>query len=348
VNIGFLFFVVSFFLCSGAKSQITSKSETIVLGKDSNETISLQGLRRAAIANPKIVKVRLIPPNHLLLTGKSEGKTSLRVWLGNQEKHFEVAVIPQESIGKGMFNHRGRVARVALQFLELDESVSRHSGVQWPESLKFNLNLQASTMNSVLGLNPSISFSNAEGFLNLLIKEGWARIVDRPEIYVRLKEEAVFHSGGEFPVSTGTTSFGTIQRKIEWKKYGLTAKVKTESPDQVHFQTDIQLEISEMDPSYQIDSTPSLTRRNLTTKIDSVDGETVILSGLIRRASQSEDSGLPFLGKIPLLGSLIFGKNSIAEKETEMLMAVTIEMTSKGLETEAKHTFRRLFENLDD
>lgn len=325
-------------------AQTSAQTETILIGKDSLETIRLPGLKRAAVANSKILKVRVISPDSLLLTGKIEGKTTLKVWQGNQEKQFEVAVVSQASIGRRIFSERGQVARIALQFLELDESVSRNSGVQWPESLKFNAALQETMGGSFLGLNPSLSFSNAEGFLNLLIKEGWARVLAKPEIYVRLKEEALFHSGGEFPVSTGTDSFGRIQRRIEWKKYGLTAKVKTESPDQFHFQTEIQLEISEIDPSYQVDSTPSLTRRNLTTKIDSIDGQTVILSGLIRKASQSEESGLPLFGKIPLIGPLIFGKQSVANKETEMLMAVTIEMTSKGLEEEARQSYPRLSE----
>jgi len=324
-------------------------AELLVLGKNSNQTITVGNLSRVAVGNAKIIKVKTIPPSTLLVTGLSLGKTALRVWDDNEnEKAFSVTVVPPESLESSPFNLRGQVARVSLQFLELNESIGRNSGVQWPETLTFSGASVIQGTASAAGLNYSLSFSTASGFLQLLLKEGWARIVASPELYVRLGEQAVFHSGGEFPVATGMDSFGRYQRKVDWKKYGLTAKVKPESPDQIHFQTDIQLEISELDHSYQVDNIPSIVARNFSTKMDSLDGETVILSGLVRQTSQIEEQKVPILGEIPLLGSWLFTRHGSGRKDTDLLMAVTIGMTSKAIENEANDRFQKRFRSYDD
>lgn len=323
--------------------------ENLTIGKNLNDTISVSNLKRVAVGNSKIVKVKSIPPSTLLITGLALGKTAIRVWdEKNREIIYSVTVVAPESLGLGSYDPRGRVVRVSLEFLELDESVGRSSGIQWPESLSFSGASSIHSGSGFSGLNYSASVASANGFLNLLVKQGWARVLASPELFVRLGEQAVFHSGGEFPVSTGSDSFGRYQRKVDWKKYGLTAKVKSESADELHFQTDIQLEISELDQSYQVDNVPALTTRNVLTKIDSIDGETVILSGLVRQTSQREGQALPLLGDIPLLGQLLFGRESIQKKETELLMALSIAMTSRASEIQKMEKFRNRYQGTND
>lgn len=325
------------------------RDQVLVIGKNTNRTLSIKNLTRVAVGNSKIVKVKAIPSSSILITGLALGKTSLRVWdERGLEKVFWVTVVPLESLESSPFNSRGQVARVSLQFLEINESLGRNAGIQWPETLTFSGAGALKGAEVTAGVNYSLSFSTASGFIQLLIKEGWAKVVASPDLYVRLGEQALFHSGGEFPVATGTDSFGRFQRKVEWKKYGLTARVKPESPDQIHFQTDIDLEVSEVDQAYQVENIPSLVARNFSTKMDSIDGETVVLSGLVRQTTQHEEQRVPILGELPLIGSWLFSRKSSGRKETDLLMAVTISMTSKASENEVKDSFREKFERNDD
>ena len=250
----FLVFLVSCFLDAG----VAATFQNIALGKNFSETLTIPGVIRIAVGNSKVLRVKVVSSSTLLLTGISVGKTSLRVWTSeNQEQVFFVTVTSPESIVRTDLKSRGQVAHVSLEFLELDESVGRNSGIQWPETLSFSGTGLLQVPSNFSGLNYSASFSTAQGFLHFLVKEGWAKLLTSPDLYVRLGEQAVFHSGGEFPVATGADAFGRYQRKIDWKKFGLTAKVKPDSPDEEHFQTDIQLEISELDRSYQIEGIPS-------------------------------------------------------------------------------------------
>ena len=158
---------------------------------------------------------------------------------------------------------------------------------------------------------------------------------------MRLGEEAVFHSGGEFPVATSTAeNSGRNYRHIEWKGYGLTAKVLPQSVDRIHISSDINLEISELISSQNIEGIPALNRRSLKTKMSSLDGETVILSGLVKQNSKKEKEGVPFLSSIPLIGPLFFTKTSEGSEQTELLMAVTFSMTTKAKENATQQTFK--------
>lgn len=326
---------------------VVSVPEQILIGKDSQRTLALPGTKRVAVGNSKILRVKAVSPGKVLLTGIALGKTSITFWNQNgQEGFISVSVIPAASLDSSKNNPRGQVAHISLQFLELNETVGRSSGFQWPDTLTFSG--EGSFQSLSTGINYSITLSTAQGFLNFLVRSGWAKLVASPELYVRLGEQAVFHSGGEIPITTTTDSYIRFQRRVDWKKYGLTAKVKPDSSDLIHFQSDIQLEITELDHSYQVENIPALTSRNFLTKMDSLDGETVILSGLTRQSSQREDQGTPWLSHLPLLGDLLFSRTSSGKKETELLMAVTVGLTTRARESDRLESFHKKFESLHD
>ena len=318
---------------------LETENRTLIVGKDQNQSLHLNNVQRVAVGNSKIVKVRSLNSGLLLVTGIKVGRTSVRVWAGDRELAYDVAVVPPDVVPGDRPTGREGVARVSLQFLEIDTVFSKGSGFRWPDSIAFSGTGNITGNSDVSGVNYAVSFASAQGFIRLMVNEGWAKVLASPELYVRLGEQAVFHSGGEFPVATGTEAYGRYQKQVEWKKFGLTAKVKPESIDELRFSTDIQLEISEPGNSYALEDVPSINRRNLETKMNSLDNETVILSGLTRQNSQTEETKIPVLGDIPLLGSL-FSSKEVGKQQTDLLMAVTIAMTTRARENEKLQKLR--------
>lgn len=309
--------------------------QKVFLEKGMSETLKVKGLTRVAVANSKVLKAKALPPDRVLITGVKKGETMVRVWTSsNVETAYRVTVTGENTRIPTSATGREGVVKVALEFLELDFALSQSSGIRWPETVQFSALSQLQGDTNMSGLNYSVSFASAKGWVNHLVKEGWAKIVANPELYVRLGEEANFHSGGEFPVSTSSENYGKTHRHVEWKPWGLTAKVRPVSEDELHFSSDITLEISEVNLAQAVDGIPGLTRRRLVTKMNSMDGETVILSGLLKQSSSSEKAGLPVLGSIPVLGSLLFGAKSKGGEETELLMSVTFSMSTKARETD--------------
>ena len=70
------------------------------------------------------------------------------------------------------------------------------------------------------------------------------------------------------------------------------------------------------------DSRPDVTRRNIKNEVRIADGETVILGGLRRKISQSDQHSIPFLGELPGIGKL-FSTTSLSDSNIEMFIFIT-------------------------
>ncbi len=297
------------------------QAQPIRLAVGMAETQSAPNVIRIAVGNSKIAKVKAVPPNHFWITGLKVGNTSVTTWdsLGH-ERQFEVRVLSDDAFFVNS-NHTD-VVKIALEFIELDTRASSQLGIRWPDSVQFGG--KASYSSELSGLNYMGQLVTAKGMIQHLMHEGTAKMIANPDLYVRLGELATFHSGGEFPVSMAVESFGGIRKQIQWKPYGLTVKVTPKSPDRRMISSDISAEISELDPNFMIEGVPALTKRNVNTKMKSIDGETVIISGLIRRKSADGKTGLPLLSQIPLIGGLLFGTTEKQHEEMELFMSITL------------------------
>ncbi|MFW5870781.1 MAG: secretin N-terminal domain-containing protein, partial [Candidatus Sumerlaeota bacterium] len=60
------------------------------------------------------------------------------------------------------------------------------------------------------------------------------------------------------------------------------------------------------------------------------DGETRVISGLIRKDNLDSESGVPFLYKIPFLGPLLFGKKEVDEATRNLIFFVTPVIVREG------------------
>jgi Flp pilus assembly secretin CpaC len=305
----------------------TVTMERVVLPQGANQTIRVDGLRRAAVGNPKVAKARAIPPDSLLLTAKSLGKTSLRTWSADgTERLFAVEVVgahlANASEGTG-------VVRVALQFLELDSTAREDTGVRWPELVSGSVQGVVQGAAGAAGLSYTVGTGSTRGWIQQLVKEGRAKLLASPDLYVRVGEQATFSSGGEIPVPTTSENFGRVQKHVEWKQYGMTVTVKPESADTYHFYSDIRVELSELNQAQAIGGIPGLNRRKLMTKVNSLDGQTVLLSGLVRQLESVQDEGVPVLKDIPFLGAL-FSSRGLSRESHEILMAVTLSVPTRA------------------
>lgn len=309
-----------------------------------SQSLTLPHLQRAAIADGKIARVRSPSDHELLITGLKAGKTMLRAWNEQgQESAFRVEVVAADLDPTFHADRDREVVKVALEFLELDRAFDRDVGLHWPETLQFQGAARAAGAAATTGLNYTIGVQSAQGFLQLLVHNGWARVLANPDLYVRLGEEATFQSGGELPVPTTSEAYGRLQQHVEWKPYGLVVKVLPQSGDGLHIRSDIHLELSEPSATHGIGGIPALNRRNLDTKMNSENGETVILSGLVRDVSMDAEEGVPGLSSVPLLGSL-FTRHVEKSESTELLMAITFSLTTRASEARKRHEFRERFE----
>jgi pilus assembly protein CpaC len=281
--------------------------------------------------------VKALPPDQILITALHSGQTMIRTWSRERnEKTFLITVLPlSEEPGE-------RVIKISIEFLEVNSQITEQLGIRWPDTLQFSLGGSAQGGANLSGLNYVASFGTSRGLISLLMREGWAKLLAHPQMLVRLGEQAVFHSGGEIPIPTTTEAYGRYQRQVEWKPFGLSLRVRPQSQDGLSIHSEVRVDVSELNPAFVVDGMPGLMRRSIETKMDSQDGETVILSGLVRQASKTEKHKVPGLSSLPLLGPLLFGDRAEGKEETEAFVAMTLSFMTRDQEGDDRRRFEDL------
>jgi general secretion pathway protein D len=71
-----------------------------------------------------------------------------------------------------------------------------------------------------------------------------------------------------------------------------------------------------------VDTIPVFIKSTAKTILSIMEGQTIVIGGLIQESKEMNTSGLPLLSKIPLLGAL-FGYQTYTKKKHELLVLLT-------------------------
>ena len=77
-----------------------------------------------------------------------------------------------------------------------------------------------------------------------------------------------------------------------------------------------------------------VNRRDLDTVVRIQTGETLVLAGIIQTSESTDDSGVPWLKNLPLIGGL-FSKNEKSKARTELAIFITPTLLEDSSEIEA-------------
>ena len=169
------------------------------------------------------------------------------------------------------------------------------------------------------------------GVVDALARAGLANVLARPNITAISGETASFFSGGEYPMPSGYDD-GTII--FEYKKFGVLLDFVPTILDDGRIELTVRPEVSEPsdDQSVQIIqgiSIPVFNVRRAETTVEVGDGESIVIAGLFRSASDETESGIPLLKDLPVFGTA-FGFTSTRSSELELIVTVTARLVHSG------------------
>ena len=158
--------------------------------------------------------------------------------------------------------------------------------------------------------------------LTAVERNGRGRLLARPRVTTPNHERAWVQSGKEIPYLTEQISGGVITNTVSFK----TAAIELEVTPHV-IDTDpsrpIALDVivgrREADFANSVQGNPTLISRTLLTRALVKEGETAVIGGLSTDDSTDTVTLVPFLGKIPLLGSLFKQRRTTGEKVQLMI-----------------------------
>ena len=164
----------------------------------------------------------------------------------------------------------------------------------------------------------------ADVLLNALETKGLARGLAEPNLVALSGDTANFLAGGEYPIPV-PGAFG--QMSVEYKRYGVGLAFTPTVLSKGLINLKIEPEVSELDPSHSVAvgngiSVPALTVRRASSTIELRDGQSFVLAGLLQNSSTTAQQQLPWIGDVPVLGTL-FSSKSYQKNETDLIIIVT-------------------------
>ena len=176
------------------------------------------------------------------------------------------------------------------------------------------------------GINaPSLAFSlfssSDNRFLNLelsaLEADGKGKIISSPRVVTEDKMVAVIEQGIELPYQVASSSGAT---SIEFKKANLRLEVIPQiTPDG---NVVLEVDVSKDSKGDETRAGFAINTQHVKTKVMVENGGTVVLGGIYQQTERSNESKVPLLGDIPVVGYL-FKTQGRESAKTELLVFIT-------------------------
>jgi pilus assembly protein CpaC len=192
--------------------------------------------------------------------------------------------------------------------------------------------VQSATSQNSFGL-ASLAWHMGGGDLTFLFDaletKGLIKTLAEPNLVAMSGDTANFLAGGEFPIpvsqsnATGS-SIPTIT--VEFKQFGISLAFTPTILQDGLINMVVNPEVSSIDPTSSIQlgdiAIPGIKVRRAHTTVELRDGESFTVAGLLSDDYQNNIRQYPFLGDLPIIGSL-FRSTGYQQDQTELVIVVT-------------------------
>ena len=165
---------------------------------------------------------------------------------------------------------------------------------------------------------------SADVMINALEAKGVARSLAEPNLVALSGDTASFLAGGEYPIPV-SGKYGQVT--VTYKKYGVGLAFTPTVLNHGLINMKIQPEVSQIDTTHQVAvsnnvSVPALIVRRASTTVELRDGQSFVIGGLLQTENHNQIEQLPWLGSVPVLGTL-FSSKSYQKNQTDLAIIVT-------------------------
>ncbi len=155
-------------------------------------------------------------------------------------------------------------------------------------------------------------------------------VISSPHILASNNKEAKIQIGTSEPLltntytTTSTSTIGVIEGTIEYKDVGIILAVTPRISDAGLITLEIEIEKSDADTKSVFGRTdvPYFNKKTAKTTLSVLQGQTIVIGGLIEDRRKRNKGGVPLISRIPLVGAL-FGKHDFQDKKTELVLLMT-------------------------
>lgn len=177
----------------------------------------------------------------------------------------------------------------------------------------------------------SLTFLTPDGSMNIqldaLESKGLIKTLAEPNLVAMSGDTASFLAGGQIPVPIAQTAgVGGTAITITYQDFGISLAFTPTILKDGLINLVVKPEVSSIDPAVSVQEAgvtiPGLKVRRASTTVEMRDGESLTIAGLLSDNYTNQISAFPWLGDIPVLGTLFRSPNFQANK-TELVIVVT-------------------------
>ncbi len=275
---------------------------------------------------PEEREIKVLSTNQsLTLTGRVSSAVSL-----SQALTLAKAYAPEGKINNLLSVGGTHQIMLEVKMAEMSRSLGRNLGINFGTSSEIG-NLAVSLFSN-FGTSVTPAFDGAFTFtrgdttwsmlLNALKSNGLVKILAEPNLIALSGQSASFLAGGEYPIPVPNEDGITVTFKDFGVGLSFTPNVL--SQDKINIQ--VSSNVSELDFSTAVQFSgfvvPGISTRRASTTVELADGESFVVAGLLNESIRENIQKFPFLGDIPVLGTL-FRSSSFQKSESELVIIVT-------------------------
>jgi len=187
--------------------------------------------------------------------------------------------------------------------------------------------------------------------LSAIAKDNEVTLLSRPTLMVTNNQEGEIKVGQRVPVNLGVTiGVGGVQTaNIQYQDVGITLTITPKINDDGFVNLSIYQELSSVqEAAGGVENNPTFTSQEITTTVVVSDQSSITLGGLIQDDALNNNTGVPLLQKIPVLGSL-FSYQQLRTDRRELFIILRPQIIrGDGTDNAVLQDFRNSFTNVSN
>jgi type II secretory pathway component GspD/PulD (secretin) len=185
---------------------------------------------------------------------------------------------------------------------------------------------QASARDFILELVGGSGTIKYDVAISALQERGDVKVLSLPVIIAQNNRQAVLNVGSSRPfVQVSQTVPNDPTGRVQTVQYIDVGTVLTITPT-INPDGYVNLQVQQQDNSASNEvafDAPVINKREATTQVFIRDGQTTVIGGLADHTQSHDVAGIPFLSRIPILGTLLFGRTVHSESTSELFLFLT-------------------------
>ncbi|MFN0011146.1 MAG: secretin N-terminal domain-containing protein [Phycisphaerales bacterium] len=165
---------------------------------------------------------------------------------------------------------------------------------------------------------------NINALLQALDQKTKVTVLSEPRIYTGDNIEATFFDGQDIPFITNSevNSQGNLTQSFDYRAVGIQLRARPRITPERDVDIKINVQLSSIVPGQTLFGGFVVDRRETTTQLIVKDGQTVVISGIMRTEDSDIKRKVPILGDLPIL-DLIFSSVEKTKTTTELVAFIT-------------------------